>query len=101
LWIGLQAAEKERSDRTKQAGPGIIELTVRDYGPGIPVEHLPHVAEPFYRIDPARRRETGGYGLGLFLCRRIAEVHEGSLDISSEAHSGTRVRVRLPIVSDK
>ncbi|QFY44088.1 HAMP domain-containing histidine kinase [Candidatus Methylospira mobilis] len=99
LRIGLQAAETERNNRTKQTGPGIIEFTVRDYGPGIPAEHLPHVAEPFYRVDPARRRETGGYGLGLFLCRRIAEVHGGSLDISSETHSGTRVRVRLPMSS--
>jgi signal transduction histidine kinase len=73
-----------------------IELTVRDFGPGIAPEHLPHVTEPFYRADPARRRETGGYGLGLYLCRRIAEVHGGSLDVSSESPGGTRVCVQLP-----
>jgi signal transduction histidine kinase len=73
----------------------VIELSVRDFGPGIPSEHLPHVTEPFYRADPARQRETGGYGLGLYLCRRIAEVHGGTLEISSETPGGTCVTVRL------
>lgn len=79
------------------AGEGAqrIELLVLDHGPGIPAEHLPHVTEPFYRADPARRRETGGYGLGLYLCRRIAEVHGGQLTITS-GQAGTQVRVLLP-----
>ena len=71
-------------------------LTVRDHGTGIAPEHLPHLTEPFYRADPARRRETGGYGLGLYLCRVIAEAHGGTLAIDSTPGQGTTVRVMLP-----
>lgn len=73
-----------------------IMLTVQDYGDGIDEEHLPHLTEPFYRVDPARLRQTGGYGLGLYLCRVIAEAHDGTLVISSQKGKGTRVRVHLP-----
>jgi len=73
-----------------------IALTVRDHGGGIAPEHLPHLTEPFYRADPSRRRETGGYGLGLYLCRVIAEAHGGALAIDSAPGRGTAVRVILP-----
>ena len=71
-------------------------ITVTDYGKGIEAQHLPHLAEPFYRVDPSRQRETGGYGLGLYLCRMIAEAHDGHLEIESVAGEGTRVIVKLP-----
>ncbi|MCU7935347.1 MAG: HAMP domain-containing histidine kinase [Candidatus Thiodiazotropha sp. (ex Dulcina madagascariensis)] len=72
-------------------------ITVADHGPGIPAEHLPHLTEPFYRVDKARQRETGGYGLGLYLCRIIAEAHGGKLTIHSKPGSGTRVTASLPL----
>lgn len=72
---------------------------VQDFGAGIDPQHLPHLAEPFYRVDPARRRETGGYGLGLYLCRVIAEAHGGKLTIRSELGKGTEVEVVLPLES--
>ncbi|HBE93563.1 MAG TPA: two-component sensor histidine kinase, partial [Gammaproteobacteria bacterium] len=59
--------------------------------------HLPYLTEPFYRADPSRQRKTGGYGLGLYLCRMIAEAHGGALTISSEQNVGTTVTARLPI----
>lgn len=71
-------------------------ITVTDYGKGIEAQHLPHLAEPFYRVDPSRQRKTGGYGLGLYLCRMIAEAHDGHLEIESAAGEGTRVVVKLP-----
>ncbi len=77
--------------------PERIILTVKDYGAGIAPEHLPHLTEPFYRADPARRRQTGGYGLGLYLCRMIAEAHGGTLDISSEVGAGTTVSFIFPL----
>ena len=49
------------------------------------------------RADPSRQRETGGYGLGLYLCRIIAEAHDGQLEIESAAAEGTRVVVKLPL----
>lgn len=73
---------------------------VRDHGAGIPAEHLDKVTEPFYRADPARARSTGGVGLGLFLCKRIAEVHGGRLLISSPAEGGTHVTAILPLKGD-
>ena len=73
-----------------------VELCVRDHGDGIPAEHLERVTEPFYRADPARSRATGGVGLGLYLCRLIAEAHGGSLQIDSQPGCGTVVTVTLP-----
>ncbi len=71
------------------------EIEVVDQGEGIPAEHVKHIAEPFYRADIARRRNTGGTGLGLYLCRLIAEAHGGSLKVESKVGAGTRVVVRL------
>jgi len=72
------------------------QISVQDYGPGIDEQHLPHITEPFYRIDASRQRQTGGYGLGLYLCRVIAEAHGGQLTISSTPGAGTIVVVTLP-----
>ncbi len=72
-------------------------ITITDHGRGIDARHLKHLTEPFYRVDPSRQRETGGYGLGLYLCRMIVEAHEGHLDIDSTVGEGTRVRVQLPV----
>ena len=70
---------------------------ISDYGAGIEASHLPHLSEPFYRVDASRRRDTGGYGLGLFLCRMITEAHGGDMAISSEVGKGTSITVRLPL----
>jgi signal transduction histidine kinase len=75
----------------------IWHVSVKDHGEGILQEHLPHLTEPFYRVDKARQRETGGYGLGLYLCRVIVEAHGGSLDIQSKPGEGTQVNFSLPI----
>jgi two-component system phosphate regulon sensor histidine kinase PhoR len=74
----------------------MVVLRVRDHGPGIPREHLARVTEPFYRADPARSRSTGGLGLGLYLAKRIAEAHRGSLVIESELGQGTLCTVTIP-----
>ncbi|MDH5447147.1 MAG: ATP-binding protein [Gammaproteobacteria bacterium] len=73
-----------------------IELQIRDEGEGIEAEYLPHLTEPFYRVDPSRQRETGGYGLGLYLCRMIVEAHGGTLSIESQKQQGTSITIRLP-----
>jgi signal transduction histidine kinase len=74
-----------------------VSITVIDHGTGIESQHLPHLTEPFYRVDPSRQRDTGGYGLGLYLCRVITEAHGGQLEIESAAGKGTRVLIRLPV----
>jgi signal transduction histidine kinase len=73
-----------------------VLLEVEDQGEGISPEHMEHLSEPFYRADSARQRNTGGFGLGLYLCRLIAEAHGGRLEISSELGVGTHVKVYLP-----
>jgi signal transduction histidine kinase len=75
-----------------------VKLIIQDFGVGIAAEHLPYLSEPFYRADPARQRETGGFGIGLYLCRMIAQAHGGSLSVESEVGVGTTVIVRLPML---
>ncbi len=78
-----------------EAEPGIARVSVRDRGIGIEADELPRLTEAFYRPDGARRRDTGGYGLGLYLCRLIVDAHGGRLVIESEPGEGTRVIVEL------
>ncbi len=73
-----------------------VLLQIRDRGEGIAGEHIDKVTEPFYRVDPSRHRGSGGIGLGLYLCKRIAEAHGGSFAIDSEPGAGTTVSVTLP-----
>jgi signal transduction histidine kinase len=74
----------------------IVSIEVQDRGIGIAAEELPRLTEAFYRPDQARLRDTGGYGLGLYLCKLIAEAHGGEIIIESEPGTGTRVIVKLP-----
>ena len=75
-------------------------LRVIDQGDGISADHLPRLTERFYRVDPARSRESGGTGLGLAIVKHIVERHRGTLDIRSRPGSGTTVEVRLPVPED-
>ena len=76
-----------------QNGAKILE--VEDTGRGIPADELGKVTEAFYMVDKSRSRREGGAGLGLALCRRIAELHGGKLSIKSREGAGTTVTVRL------
>lgn len=74
---------------------GQLRLRVRDFGPGVAEELLAHLAEPFYRVDSARQRATGGFGLGLYLCQLVAQAHGGSLSIR-RAEPGLEVTAAWP-----
>jgi two-component system phosphate regulon sensor histidine kinase PhoR len=67
---------------------GHVRLRVRDSGPGIPPEHLPHVFDRFYRVDAARGTATGGSGLGLTIVKAIAEAHAGSVSVTNADDGG-------------
>ena len=77
------------------ANNGSWLITVDDTGPGIPDADLERIFQPFYRIDEARQRETGGYGLGLSIARRAVEQHGGSI-VAENREQGLRVTIRLP-----
>jgi two-component system, OmpR family, sensor kinase len=71
-------------------------LIVADTGPGIAAEHLPHLFERFYRADASRNRFTGGAGLGLAICKTLAEAHGGHITVQSELAKGTVFQLRFP-----
>lgn len=73
-----------------------IRIAVADSGPGIAREHLPFITRRFYRVDPARSRDSGGTGLGLAIVKHIVERHRGTLSIDSRVGKGTTVTVALP-----
>jgi signal transduction histidine kinase len=77
-------------------GHEVLQLSVRDHGPGVTEAQLLHLAEPFYRADAGRQRSTGGVGLGLYLCRLVAQAHGGSLQFRN-AQPGLEVIVTLPL----
>lgn len=74
-----------------------LYIIVSDSGPGISAEHISQVTQPFYRVDPSRTRATGGFGIGLYLSKLIAEAHRGDLSIESKLGTGTTVSVRLAL----
>ena len=69
---------------------------MNDSGPGIAPEHLPRLAERFYRVDGSRSRETGGTGLGLSIVKHVAQRHGGELRITSELGRGSCFTLVLP-----
>lgn len=74
-----------------------VEFYVRDFGAGIPSEHLPRLFERFYRVDKARSREAGGTGLGLAIVKHIVLNHGGEVGVNSELGHGSVFWFRLPI----
>jgi len=79
-------------------GAAETAVTVRDYGPGIPAEHIPRLTERFYRVDVLQSRAEGGTGLGLALVKHILNRHRGKLAIESAAGQGATFTVRLPLI---
>ncbi len=73
----------------------LLVIQVSDHGEGIDPEHLQRLTEPFYRVDSSRQRQSGGFGLGLYLCRMICEAHGGSLEFDSQIGAGSTVTARL------
>jgi two-component system sensor histidine kinase CpxA len=74
-------------------------IRVLDSGPGVPHEALEKIFEPFYRLDDARNRQTGGAGLGLSIADRAVRLHGGQLRASNRPEGGLEVEIRIPVVS--
>jgi len=73
-----------------------VQFYVRDFGGGIPSEHLPRLFERFYRVDKARSRESGGTGLGLAIAKHVVRAHGGRIKAESELNHGSTFYFTLP-----
>jgi two-component system, OmpR family, sensor histidine kinase CpxA len=87
--------ERERG----RGGADEIIIRVLDSGPGVPEEALQKIFEPFYRLDDARNRQTGGVGLGLSIADRAIRLHGGLLRASNRKEGGLEVEIRIPAVA--
>jgi two-component system phosphate regulon sensor histidine kinase PhoR len=85
VWIGAQAVDDH-----------MIEVSVRDNGPGIPADAIERVFERFYLVDKARSREQGGTGLGLSIVKHIVQSHGGEVWVKSVVGQGTTFLFTLP-----
>jgi len=79
---------------------GEVEVSVRDYGIGIPVEDQPRIFERFYRVDKGRSRSLGGTGLGLSIVKHIVQRHGGQIRVESELGKGASFIFTLPTASE-
>jgi len=73
-----------------------IVVRVLDSGPGVPKDDLERIFQPFYRIDDARNRQTGGAGLGLSIADRAVRLHGGRVHASNRPEGGLEVEIRIP-----
>jgi signal transduction histidine kinase len=73
-----------------------VTLAVADDGPGLPAEDLHNLFEPFFRVDRSRSKKSGGYGLGLSICKRIVEAHGGRIEAANRSGRGAELTIALP-----
>ena len=90
----IRYSKSDTIDISLKQKDNLIEIKVRDYGIGIPEEHIPHIFEHFYRVDKARSRKLGGTGLGLAIVKNIVTLHNGSITVESK--NGCEFTIKLP-----
>jgi signal transduction histidine kinase len=95
--IKYSEAESNPVQVTCELHKSYAVIRIRDFGIGIPPEDRVHIFEPFYRVDKSRTKDTGGYGLGLSLCKTIMEAHGGKIEVQSTPQEGTTVSLYFPL----
>lgn len=95
--VELSAVELSAVELSVIEQESALIIQVRDSGQGIPEEFLERVFEPFFRIESIENRSFNGVGLGLFLCKRIAEAHQGELEVRNHPERGCIFTMILPI----
>lgn len=98
----LPGTESQRSNKADVVsllpeGQEMLEICVRDSGIGIPREHIGRIFDHFHRVDTRLTREVNGLGLGLAICKRIVELHDGVIWVESEVGKGSAFHVWLPL----
>jgi two-component system, OmpR family, sensor histidine kinase CpxA len=88
-------------ERGQGSGRPQAVVRVSDSGPGVPEDALEKIFRPFYRIDDARGRRTGGVGLGLAITQRAVRLHGGSVTAANRPGGGLTVEIRLPLAADQ
>jgi two-component system, OmpR family, sensor histidine kinase CpxA len=94
---GLEKAEVREPALQKESSRPEAVVRVTDSGPGVPEDALDKLFRPFYRIDDARGRQTGGVGLGLAITDRAVRLHGGTIRVSNRPQGGLMVEIRLPL----
>jgi PAS domain S-box-containing protein len=79
----------------------VVQIFIRDTGPGIPKDDLPHLFQKFYRVDNSATRTVGGTGLGLFICKQIVDLYNGRIWVESEVGQGSTFFINLPRLSSQ
>jgi two-component system sensor histidine kinase SenX3 len=85
---------------TATSEDSILDISISDQGIGIPESEVERIFERFYRVDPARSRQTGGTGLGLSIVKHIVTKHGGDIKVWSVENVGSTFSIRLPVVKD-
>ncbi|RSN46863.1 MULTISPECIES: sensor histidine kinase [Actinomadura] len=83
---------------TRRCDDRFVEINVTDQGIGIPDAEVERIFERFYRVDPARSRQTGGTGLGLAIVKHVTSKHGGDVTVWSKEGSGSTFTIRLPLL---
>lgn len=93
--LKYSADQKKAVEISLEEGAGQVVLAIRDFGVGVPEAEQERIFEPFYRVDRSRAKETGGYGLGLSLCREIMRAHGGEILLESGEGRGTKMLLKF------
>ena len=98
-YTGEGTTVKIHAEKAQRWGVEDAVIRVTDSGPGVPEDSLGKIFQPFYRIDDARGRSTGGVGLGLAITDQAVRLHGGSVKASNLPEGGLLVEIRLPLQS--
>lgn len=95
LTNAIRYSESDRIDISTDVENESAIIRIKDYGIGIPTEHISKIFDKFYRVDKNRSREKGGSGLGLAIVKNIIDLHNGKITVKSE--NGCEFTIILPL----